>query len=57
MKDCHCIIRHAKTEIERKRVIQALSYARSVRDTLGITLALAQLGECASKKKDLPPVS
>lgn len=49
-KECHCMIRHPRSAEERKRVVEALSYARSVGDTVGIMLTMAQLGACASDR-------
>ncbi len=46
MARCHCIIAHATNDEERKKVTQALEYARSVGDSVGIMLALARLGHC-----------
>src|SRR5262245_504515 len=49
LQPCHCLFRHPNNEDERKQVIKALEYARSVGDSHGITLALTQLGPCPSK--------
>jgi hypothetical protein len=50
MSSCHCLVRHALTDVERAQVAQALRYARAIGDPLGIMLALAQLtGTCPAK--------
>lgn len=43
---CHHLIRHAVTDAERKAAKKALDYARSVDDTQGTMIALAQLQGC-----------
>lgn len=40
---CHCLIKHANTPEERRAVIDALDHARRIGDSMGITVALAQL--------------
>lgn len=46
IKPCFCFIRHARTPAERAQVAKGLDYARSVGDSTGTMLALAQLGPC-----------
>jgi hypothetical protein len=51
MKPCYCLIKHAVAPNERERVKDALDYARMVGDSLGITLALAQLSPCPAQSE------
>lgn len=54
MSECHCIIRHARTPEEQAEVAKGLKYARSVGDSAGVMLALAQLGPCKSDPVEPP---
>ncbi len=45
-RECYHIIRHAITPDERKQASEALEYARQVKDSQGIMLALARLSPC-----------
>jgi len=40
---CHCLIRHAHTKKEREALGKRLDYFRSIADTKGAMLVLAQL--------------
>jgi hypothetical protein len=52
-KTCNCFIKHPTTTAERKVASDALHYARSVGDSLGIMLALARLtGKCPANAKE-----
>jgi hypothetical protein len=52
MSECHCIIRHPKTEADRERVKEALERARRVNDSQGAMIAIAQLtGKCLADKE------
>ena len=48
---CHCIIRHATTDAERKQAAEALDYARSLGDSIGTMVAIAALSPCPSQTK------
>lgn len=45
-KTCNCFIRHAVTEQERKEVIDQLNYSRSIKDNVGVLMAMASLAGC-----------
>ena len=49
---CRCLIRHATGDTERQQAAEALRYARSVGDSLGVMLALAKLGACPKSTRD-----
>jgi hypothetical protein len=47
---CHCLIRHPQNAAERKVVAEELKYARSIGDTQGIMIRVAQLtGRCPER--------
>ena len=46
---CSCVIKHAITPMERKVASANLRQARWDGDTIGITLALAQLSQCPGR--------
>jgi len=49
---CHCFIRHAISQAERKEVAKQLEYARKLGDTNGIIIAMAMLtGQCPAREK------
>jgi hypothetical protein len=49
---CHCLIYHPKTKKEREKVSDNLRYFRSIKDSYGTLLALAQLtGSCKAMEK------
>ncbi len=48
---CHHIILHAVTKEERAEVNKRLEYSRSIGDSTGVILALAQLGGCPIRKE------
>lgn len=43
---CRCLIAHARTKEERKQAAERLRYFRSIGDSRGIMLAVAQLSRC-----------
>jgi hypothetical protein len=45
-KKCNCFIRHALTEEERKAATDRLEYSRSIKDNLGVLVAMAALAGC-----------
>ena len=47
---CYCIFRHPQNEKERAAVVKGLEYARSIGDSQGTLIALAQLGRCPAQK-------
>ena len=44
--DCHCIVRHARSPAEREAVKNSLAYFRKIGDSIGISMAMAQLSGC-----------
>lgn len=48
---CHCFFRHPQDAKERAAVVKGLEYARSIGDSHGILLGLAQLAGCRPVKE------
>jgi len=47
--ECHCFIRHAVTESEKKIAVERLNYSREVGDNVGVMLAMAALAGCPKR--------
>jgi hypothetical protein len=46
---CTCIVAHPQTDEERTEVVKNLEYFRSIGDTRGAMIALAQLAFCPAR--------
>ena len=54
MNECHCLIRHARTEAERIEAGKNVQRARRLGDHTGLVIALASLGPCKSDPVEAP---
>ena len=52
-RDCHCIVRHARSPEEREEAQEALAYAKRLKDKQGITIAMLSLGKCPQDNQAL----